>query len=118
MGTRTQSDLTTQILVDLTVVPEGMAAEIDDIARVTASLQSLFDELAGREIVYIPDPQNIPDAWFLSVSAICAYELRKTFGVTGDAANQLKIANDEAIGKLKTMTRGKPTYEPLRTVTF
>lgn len=118
MATRTQNDLATQILIDLAVLPEGVAAEQDDLARVTNNLQSLFDELAGREIVYVSDPDNIPDQWFTSLSKIIAYELRNAFGVSGEAANDLRIANIEAIDKLRVITRGRPTYEAQRTYSF
>ena len=118
MTTRTSADLATQILVELAVVPEGMAAEVDDLARVTGNLPSLFEELAGREIVYVADPDNIPGAWFTPLATICAYELRTVFGVTGEAAAELKLKNDQKILDLKVITRGRPTYETLRTVSF
>lgn len=118
MGTRTESDLITKILEKLAVVPEGQAPEVEDTARVEANLPSLMNELAGREIVYVPDLTAIPDEWFLSLAKICAYELRNEFGVTGEAAMELSKANDEGILNLKVMTRGKPTYEPLRTTSF
>lgn len=118
MATRTQADLITQILIELSVVPEGVAPAVEDTARVQNNLPSLFEEIAGREIVYVADPQNIPSAWFMPLAVVCAYELRRIFGITGQAAADLKLGNDEAIGNLKMMTRGRPTYEPLRTVTF
>lgn len=118
MATRTQADLITQILVELGVVPEGMAAEAEDIARVQGNLPSLFEQIAGREIVYVADPQNIPGAWFNSLAVVCAYEMRNIFGLSGESLAKLKDANFEAIGYLKAMNRGRPTYETLRTVTF
>lgn len=118
MGVRTEADLITQILVNLDVVPEGQAAEQDDIARVQSNLQSIIDELAALELLYVPDLQNIPSEWFMSLADVCAYELRKVFGVTGEFAAELKLANDQAVGKIQTMTRGRPTYEPQRTLSF
>ena len=118
MATRTQADLVIKILEKLMIVPEGQAPETDDIARVEANLPSVIEELAAREIVYVPDLANIPDAWFLSLAKICAYELRDEFGLAGESLATVSAANTEGILNLKVMTRGKPTYEPLRTVSF
>ena len=118
MATRTKSDLIAKILEKLNVVPEGMAPEIEDSARVDRNLQSLIEELAAREIVYVPDIEAIPDAWFLSLAAIGAYELRNEFGVTGEFEATLANGNAAAIAKIEVMTRGRPTYEPLQTVSF
>ena len=118
MAFRTENDLITKILEKLQIVPEGQAPEADDTARVEANLPSLLNELAAREIVYVPDINSIPDEWFLSLAKICAYELRDEFGLTGDAARECEKANIEGILNLKVMTRGKPTYETLRTLSF
>lgn len=115
---RTQADLVQKIIEKLGVVPEGVTPNPEDTARITNNLPSLVDELAGREIVYVPDLNNIPGAWFLSIAAVCAYEMRDEFGITGEALADLARANGEAIGKLQVMTRGRPTYEPQRTVSF
>lgn len=118
MSFRTQADLVQKILEKLAIVPEGVSANVEDTARVSANLPSLIEELAARQIVYVPDLSNIPGAWFLSLAKVCAYELRDEFGVAGDALASLAAANSEGIGNLKAMTYGRPTFEPMRTVTF
>ena len=118
MGERTESDLITKILEKLGVVPEGQAANQEDIARVEGNLQSVIDELAAREILFVPDINSIPNEWFLSLAKICAYELRNEFGITGEFEATLRNGNDEAIGNIKVMTRGRPTYEPLKTLSY
>lgn len=118
MGTRTSADLVTKILEKLGVVPEGQIPEVEDTARIERNLASMIEELAAREIVYVADIENIPDAWFLSLASICAYEMRNEFGVTGEFEATLANGNQTAIDKLRVMTRGKPTYEPLKTVSF
>lgn len=115
---RTQADLVTQILIELAVVPEGMTPEADDFARVEDNVPSLIEQLAATETIYVPDTGNIPNAWFLPLATVMAYELRNMFGATGDAAATLETANANAIVKLKVMSRGRPTYEPLKTVSF
>ena len=118
MTTRTQNDLVIKILEKLKIVPEGQAPETDDIARVESNLQSVINELAAREIVYVPDLTAIPDQWFMSLAKICAYEMRDEFGLMGETLAEVKMANEEAIQNLRVMVRGRPTYEPLRTVSF
>jgi hypothetical protein len=118
MAIRTQSDLIIQILKDLGAVPDGLTPQPENIATVEVNLPSILAEMAALEFVYVPDPNSVPDEWFLSLSAYCAYELRKSFGVTGEEADQLKLGRDDAIKKLKAITRGRPTREPLRTEYF
>ena len=118
MTTRTPSDLAEKILEKLGVVPAGSAPQEEDVAQILLNLPTLFEELAGREIVYVGDPDNIPEVYFLSLAKIGAYEFRDEFGIQEQDAALLKIANDEAISNLKVITRGRPTYEPLKTVSF
>lgn len=118
MATRTQSDLVTKILEKLGVTPEGQAPEADDTARVALNLPSVIDELAAREIVVVSDLTQIPDHLFMSLAKICAYEMRDEFGVTGEMLAAMKIANQEGIDNIKTMTRGRPTYEQLKTLSY
>jgi hypothetical protein len=118
MATRTSTDLVIEILEKLVAIPEGQAPESDDTARVTLDLPSVLAELAAREIVYVSDPANIPEEWFMSLAKVCAYEMRSKFGVTGEQLVDLTKANAEGIDNLRVMTRGRPTYEPMQTVSF
>lgn len=118
MSYRTQADLVQKILEKLGVVPEGVAPNVEDTARVMANLPSVIEELAARQIVYVPDIENIPGQWFLSLAKVCAYELRDEFGIAGEQLADLTRSNLDGITNLKAMTYGRPTYEPQRTVTF
>ncbi len=118
MATRTRADLVTKILEKLQIVPEGQAPEVEDQARVDRNLPSLMSALAAREMVYVPDLDNIPDAWFLDLAKVAAYELRNEFSVTGDFARELEAGQIEGVANLKVMTRGRPTYEVLKTLYF
>jgi hypothetical protein len=112
---RTRADLILKTLEKLGVVATGQQPEIEDTARVDANVDSLVAELSAREIVDIPDINEIPLEYLLSVASICAYEMRDEFGVMGETLIDLTKKNDEAIIKLGIMTRKKPTYEPQRT---
>lgn len=118
MGTQTRADLVVKILEKLGVVPEGQAPEIEDAARVDRNLPALQQQLAAEEILYVGDLDAIPTQWFLALAKVCAYELRNEFGVTGEFEVTLKNGYDEGVRQLKVMNRGRPTYEPLRTVSF
>ena len=113
-STRTRADLVTKILEILINLPEGQAAEIEDSARVDRNLPSLQAQIAALEIIYVTDLGAIPDAWFLPFAKLCAYELRNEFGVTGEFEATLRNGYDEGFRQLKTMTRGRPTYQPQR----
>lgn len=112
--TRTRSELILKTLEKLGVVATGQPPEQEDTARVNANVDSLVAELAAREIVDIPNIEEIPQEYFLSIASICAYELRDEFGVIGETLADLTRKNDEAIIKLGVMVRKKPSYEPLR----
>lgn len=114
----TQADLISKILEKLGVVPDGTPANSEDSARVEGNLQAVIDSLAAREIVYVPDIASIPSEWFLDLAKVCAYELRDEFGISGEQLQVVSTANAEGIMNLKVMTRGRPTYEPLKTVSF
>lgn len=111
MGIRTRSDLVLEVLDALGILPAGQTAQPEDTDRIDEKVPSLLAEFAQREIVYIADPNSIPDADFSPIAAMIAYECREKFGITGDDATNLKDKNNEAIAKLKIMHRGKPTYE-------
>lgn len=113
-STRTRTDLILKILEKLGVAATGQDPEIEDTTRVDANLDSVIAELGPRDIVNIGDLDNVPSEYFLSVASICAYELRDEFGVIGEALSDLEKKNTEAILKLQTMTRSRPTGEPLR----
>lgn len=115
---KTLTDLTVQTLKELGVLPDGQTPQIEDTAAISGDIPALLEELAGREIVFVPDLDNIPGPWFMSIAKILAYELRNGYGIVGDEAASLKQGNDDAILKLKIMLRGRPTGEALRTLYF
>lgn len=116
--TRTSADLVVKILEILINLPEGQAPEVEESARVQGNLPSLFLQLAAEEIVYVSDIEKIPDAWFLALAKIAAYELRSQFGVTGELETVLAKGYDEGVKSIRVMTRGRPTFEPLKTLSF
>lgn len=115
---RTKSDLVNQVLENLGVLAVGQTAEVENTSRVDARISGILSTLRAREVFYLGDADNIPDEAFEPLSNVVSWECRSMFGVTGDELVPLKQANDDAIAGLKIMSRGRPTYQPLRTEFF
>lgn len=111
---RTRGDLVTEALANLGALPAGQTPAEEDYSFIDEKLESIIDGLAAREIVYVPDLTQIPNAWFDSLAAIVAHACISKFGIAGDEAATLISNKDKAESDLKVMTRGRPTYEPLR----
>lgn len=122
---RSESDLITETLANLGVLAPGQSIDVEDFNYVSEKLDSLFRTLASLEIVYVPDPNNIPGEWFASLADIMAGECATKFGANTEDYQRLKqqglgIPPGTGAGAmaLKAMTRGKPTYERLRVEYF
>lgn len=120
---RTRVDLVVETLEQLGVLAAGQPPEVEDTARVDAELPSILSKLTALEIVYISDIGNIPVAFFNDLAKIVADLVKGKFGISGDKAAQLERdglgmppGSGAAALSLKIMQRGRPTYEPLRTV--
>jgi hypothetical protein len=118
MSYYTQADLVTKILDKLGVVPTGNTPQLEDVNRIIDLLPAIVESVAGREILYIPDINNIEGKYFLPFASIAAWECTEEFGTTGDDLSKLQQDNANAILELRVMTRGRPTYEILRTQNF
>lgn len=126
---RSSADLVTEALANLGVASTGEAIQPEDFAWVNEKLDPIFRKLAGLEIVYVSDPNNIPGAWFSDLADIVAGECATKFGITGEeyvtllnkglgGAGPVEIGAGTAAKSLKIMGRGKPTYEIQRIQNF
>lgn len=122
---RTQTDLVLEALAKLNVLASGQAPDVEDVQYVTEMLDGLYRQLAALDICYIPDPNNIPGAFFLLLADIVAGECSPKFGSDPDtfARNTQKglgvpPGSGAAAMALKQITRGRPTFEPLRACYF
>ncbi len=113
---RTFDDLVQKTLDKLGVVAAGQQPSPEETAKIADNLPTIFAELAAREIVYVTDENSIPAAWFMPIASIAAYELREEFGIVGDEAAELEKAATVGEMRLKAILRGRPTYEPLKTL--
>jgi hypothetical protein len=130
---RTQADLINEALANLGVLSAGQPTDPEDYNYVQEKLDAIMRQLAGLEIVFVPDVNNIPGAWFSNLADIVAGECAKKFGQTGqDLAETVNKGLGGAIGpaglvevgagaaakSLKQMQRGRPTGEVLRVEYF
>ena len=126
---RSSSDLITEALANLGVLSAGNGIDPEDFNWVQEKLDSIYRKLGGLEICYVPDPNNIPGAWFSDLADIVAGECASKFGLVGQefidkvnrglgGAGQVAIGAGTAAMSLKIMTRGRPTYEPARIMNF
>lgn len=114
MSTSTQTQLIAQILKNLGVLPTGQTPEVEDVARVRENVPKLAAQLAADEVVYLPDIENVPDEWFLSVAAVMAYHLRSEFPQAPEEEAKLTAAFVDGKDTLVRMRRLRPTGEPVR----
>jgi hypothetical protein len=128
---RTSSDLVLQVLSNTGVLAVGQNIDVDDFAIVNNKLDSIIRKLAGLEIVYVADINNIPGAWFDDLADIVSGECASALGIVADeytklvnkglggaAGTNVMIGAGTAAQSLKIMTRGRPTFEPLRFVNY
>jgi hypothetical protein len=126
---RTSSDLVLGALEELGVLSPGQPISPEDFSTVNNKLDSILRKLAGNEIVYVADPNNIPGEWFSDLVLIVAGECARAMGSSGEEAGeyinrglggwgQVPVGAGAAAQSLKVMLRGRPTGEPLRTDSF
>lgn len=126
---RSSSDVVLKALQVLGVLAVGQPVDPEDFSVVNDNLDSIYRKLAGLEIVFVSDPDNIPGAWFADLADIVAGENASAFGLVGqefiDKVNKglggaagVEIGAGTAAQSLKIMARGRPTYEPLRFVNY
>jgi hypothetical protein len=126
---RTSSDLVLQVLKKAGILSVGQPVDPEDFAAVNNNLDAIFRKLAGLEIVFVSDPANIPGAWFMDLADIVTGECASDLGIKGKefedlvnkglgGQNGVEVGAGAGAKSLKAITRGKPTYEPLRFVNY
>lgn len=95
-----QDDLAREVVAELFSLASGQPANTEDAARVVARIPGALAEMAGLNIIYIPDGNSVPDAAFNAVVSYIAEILAPNFGKPTDEA---KKAGAEA--RLRTLQR-------------
>lgn len=126
---RSSSELVIEVLKRTNVLSVGQAIDPDDYALVNDSLESIYRKLAGLEIVYVADRDNIPAMWFSDLADIVAGEVASNLGISGQDLADLvtkglggvagtDVGAGAAAKSLKIICRGRPTYETFRMQCF
>lgn len=115
MLTKTNAELVDAVLENLGVLAEGQTSEPEQTSRIQGRLPSILATLRSTEVFYLGNADAIPEDAFNALSDVVAYACHNSFGVTGEELQALKIADTEARVALKTIQRGRPTYQPLQT---
>jgi len=67
----------------LGVLAAGQPIDPEDFNWIQEKLDSIYRKLGALEIAYVPDPNNIPGAWFADLADIVAGECASKFGLVG-----------------------------------
>src|SRR5690349_19715092 len=112
MTTKTRQDLVNQALRNLQVLAAGQTADTEDFDSVNSHVDSMIAQLDARQIVSVPDDQDIPIEWFDPLAIILADESAMEFGIPSlpvSPANPNPRLAAEI--KLREMTYTRPTGE-------
>ena len=122
---RTKADLVNEALGNLGALGLGQPANVEEAAYVSDSVDPSLRMLAGLDICYIADPENIPGALLNPLSDIVAGECANRFGASSDDFAKLQSkglgtppGSGSAAMAIKAIMRGRPTYEPLKSIYF
>jgi len=116
--TKTRRDLVLRTLDVLGVSAVGQSPAAEDIAAVDAQVDAVFATLAGTEVVYVADADEIPVEWFNPLADILAFSLCIDFGIGDTEKSEIAAKYAQAKADLRFMNRGTVTYEPVRAEYF
>lgn len=86
---------------------------------VDRNIDSILADLAARDIIYLVDVTAIPDEWFMHLSWIVADRCKgKGFDLDADTIMRATTEGARALVELRELTRGRPSYNVLRTQYF
>jgi hypothetical protein len=110
---RTQAELVQAIAENLGVVGAGQGVTAEDSVIIVRRLQPKNEELNARAICYIPDLEDIEDAFFLPFAAVMAAELAGAFGIIGGQKQALEKDATKAEQTLRDVVRPRGTRQML-----
>lgn len=84
------------------------------IILIDRNIDPILSELAAREVVYLVDITAIPDEWFIHLAAIVADRCKGKFELDPATLQRVSGEGAQAMMDLREMTRGRPSYNTLR----
>lgn len=106
MATFTVAQMADILLEHLGVKAAGQAASPDDAIKAAQTIGMVKSELDRDEVSRWGD-DSIPDWAALAVRDVAAFELRNTFGLSGERLNDVINSYGRAMLKLYRFTGGK-----------
>lgn len=110
---KTQADLVLAIAENLGVVAAGQSVSAEDSEVIVRRLSPKNEELNARAICYIPDLDDIEDAFFLPLASVMAAELAGAFGIVGSQKQALDAAAIKGEAALRDVVRPRGTRQML-----
>ena len=105
MATKTRTDLIVRVLDKLQVTQTGQNPSPEDMAQVDGNLDTVLATLAGDEVVYVPNVDQIDEAFFEPLAVCVADKLALDFGTAIDST---ALSSAQAV--LLRMQRLRPMY--------
>src|SRR5262245_57147256 len=116
---RTRNDLVNEALMNLGVLAAGQTPAAEDFEAVDGKVEALVAYLEEAEILDIDTIEEIEPEWFGPLAVLLADDAALEFGLPGVPPSQSNPQPVQAaIDKLRLVTYGRPTYEPLKTEYF
>lgn len=107
---QTKADLVREVMGELFSLASGQTVAADDQLWIEQRIQPTLDSLAGRNIVYVPDADDIDDAIFNHLAEYLALVCGPKFGRPRDRASMVFIEE-----QLRTFERvNRAPRPPLR----
>lgn len=115
---RTRADLVSKALDVLGISAIGQTVDADTAKIIDDDLDTVLKSLAARELVYIPNPDAVPDEIFVQTAILLADSNKQNFGLQADELAKLAEQVAGAESQIREIVRGRPTYERLRSEYF
>lgn len=103
----TRQALIRRVLKRLGAYPADGQPAVEDIAIVDDELDDIVEDLRRRDVIDIPDIDDIELGLMQHLSAIVADYVADDFGLSNDEAAKIKGRADEAVRRLAVITRGE-----------
>jgi hypothetical protein len=114
--TKSRTDLIERALRNLGALPQGTVPNAEESQSMDDLIEPVLASLSERNIVYVPDPDQIPEQWFEALGHCLAWAAASEFGAASDVALAAKCQKAEL--DLRIMQAQPPTYETLKTEFF
>lgn len=116
MAFKTRRDLIDEALGVLGVVGSGQSPEVEDVSKVDGKIEPTIDDLRARDVIYIPDYDEIDTEIFLDLATFLAGKCMADFGLANDP--RITAMAVAAENSLREKSAQGPTYSVLRSQYF